>query len=36
MIMLLIMGNFKKENLSSIELNCFCFYIKVDYFFYTI
>lgn len=36
MIMLLIMGNFKKENLSSIELNCFCFYIKVRYFFYTI
>lgn len=33
MIMLLIMGNFKKENLSSSELNCFCFYIKVGYFF---
>ena len=33
MIMLLIMGNFKKENLSSGELNCFSFYIKVGYFF---
>lgn len=33
MIMLLIMGNFKKENLSRSELNCFCFYIKVGYFF---
>ena len=36
MIMLLIMGNFKKENLSSSELNCFCFYIMVGYFFNTI
>ena len=33
MIMLLIMGNFEKENLSSSELNCFCFYINVGYFF---
>ena len=33
MIMLLIMGNFKKENLSSGELNCFSFYVKVGYFF---
>ena len=31
-----IMGNFKKENLTSSELNCFCFYIRVGYFFYTI
>ena len=36
MIMLLIMSNFKKENLSSSELNCFCFYIMVGYCFNTI
>ena len=29
MFMLLIMGNFEKENQSSSELNCFCFYINV-------
>ena len=33
MFVLLIMGNFEKENQSSSELNCFCFYIKVGYFF---
>ena len=35
MIMLLIMGNFKKENLSSSELNWCCFYIKGWLFLFT-